>query len=123
MPTLSETLGAGAFIKSEANGEYSREQVTIASGAGKLLAGTVLGKVTASGKYIAYDDNNADGSQTAVAILYADTDATSADKQATVIVRAAEVWNARLQWAATVLAGEKTTALADFASIGIVVRT
>lgn len=43
--------------------------VTVA-GAAALEAGTVLGKVTASGKYVAYNGAAADGSETAVGILY-----------------------------------------------------
>ncbi len=52
---------------------------TIASGAGVLTRGTVLGKVTASGKYIAYTSGAADGSQNPVAVLAVNVDATSED--------------------------------------------
>lgn len=41
---LTETLHAGEFIVSEANGTRSREAVTVAAEAGALAAGTVLGK-------------------------------------------------------------------------------
>lgn len=125
MPTVKTLpFGTGAFIKSEGNGDISREAVTIVSGAGALLAGTVLGKITASGKYKPYDDDAADGTQTAVAILYADVDATSADVKATVIARNAEVWQERLVWGAAVTtAGEKTNAYADLATLGIIVRS
>ena len=51
MTVLVETRHAGEFILSEANGQRSREAITIASGAGIIAAGTVLGKVTATGKY------------------------------------------------------------------------
>lgn len=122
MVTKTQTLGTGAFIKSEANGEYSRDQIVIVSGAGALLAGTVLGKITASGKYKAYDNDNVDGTQTAVAVLLSDVDATSADVNAVAVVRAAELWTDRLQWAATVAAGEKTAAYTELAAIGIVLR-
>lgn len=56
--------------------------VTIASGAGVLARGTVLGKVTASGKYIKSASAAGDGSQTPVAILADTVDATSADQVA-----------------------------------------
>jgi len=56
--------------------------VTVASGEGVLEAGTVLGKVTASGKYAAYDNAASDGTQTAVAILADKVDATSSDQLA-----------------------------------------
>jgi len=52
---------------------------TIASGAGVLVRGTVLGKITASGKYLKAIGTAEDGSQTPDAILAEDVDATSAD--------------------------------------------
>lgn len=46
MPTtFTENPRDLAFLLSEANGMLSREAITILSGEGKLLAGTVLGKV------------------------------------------------------------------------------
>lgn len=56
------------------------DSITIASGAGVLARGTVLGKVTASGKYIKSATAASDGSQTPVAILADTVDATSADQ-------------------------------------------
>lgn len=122
MVAKTDHLGAGAFIKSEANGDLSRETVTIASGSGKLFAGMVLGKITASGKYKPYDNDNADGSQTAAAILVYDVDATSADVAAVAIVRLAEVWTNRLLWASTVAGGEKAPAYVELAAANIIVR-
>lgn len=122
MVAKTDHLGAGAFIKSEAPGDLSRETVTIASGSGKLLAGTVLGKVTATGKYKPYDNDNTDGTQTAAAILVYDVDATSADVAAVVIVRLAEVWTSRLQWAASVLLAEKAPAYVELATTYVIVR-
>lgn len=122
MVAKTDHLGAGSFIKSEANGDLSRETVTIASGNGKLFAGTVLGKITASGKYKPYDNDATDGTQTAAAILVYDVDATSADVAAVVIVRLAEVWTNRLQWAASVLTGEKAPAYVELAAANVIVR-
>jgi hypothetical protein len=52
--------------------------VTIASGAGALVAGTVLGRITATGEFDEYDDDGDDnGCRTAVCILAVDVDATS----------------------------------------------
>lgn len=47
---------------------------------GDLAAGTVLGKITASGKYVAYNDGASNGSEVAVGILVNDVDASSEDK-------------------------------------------
>lgn len=55
---------------------------TIASGAGALKRGTVLGRITASGKYVKSLAASEDGSEDPIEILAEDVDATSADKQA-----------------------------------------
>jgi hypothetical protein len=52
---------------------------TILSGEGVVVAGTVLGIVTASGKMIACAHDAVDGSQIPVAVSTATVDATSAD--------------------------------------------
>ena len=118
---LTETLRPGEFILAEANGTISREQVTILSGQ-NLAAGTVVGKVSASGKYIAYDDDNADGSQTAAGILYAAVDASAADAPGVIISRDAEVADGQLVWAGTNDAGDKTAGKADLAALDIILR-
>jgi hypothetical protein len=66
-------------------GEFPRvaRKVTIGTGA-NLVAGAVLGKITASGKYILSASAAADGSQTPDAILGEDAAAASADVQAVV---------------------------------------
>lgn len=52
---------------------------TIVAGAGILKRGTVLGRITASQKYTIATSAASDGSQTPVALLVDDVDATSAD--------------------------------------------
>jgi len=59
--------------------------VTIASGQ-KLKAGSVLGCVTASGKYKLSASAAGDGSETAIAVLREDLDTTGGDKVFPVIV-------------------------------------
>lgn len=65
-------------------GDFPRvEEVgTIVSGAGDLSAGTVLGKITASGKLQPVDDSKADGSENPYAVLAQDADASEADADA-----------------------------------------
>lgn len=122
MAVTTETLGTGAFLMSEGNGYISREEVTIATAAGALKAGTVLGIITASGKYTVYDNDATDGSQTAAGVLFADCDASGGDKKATIVRRYAEVFSDRLVWASSVLTGEKAPALVELAALGIVAR-
>lgn len=55
------------------------DSVTLITGQ-NLTRGALLGRITASGKYTLCNTGAADGSQTPVAILAQDTDATAADK-------------------------------------------
>lgn len=83
MATLLEKNTLGDIIKREFDPIFSLKTVTIASGAGVLKKGTVLGTVTATSKMIPADPTAADGSQLTTqgknAILAADIDATAAD--------------------------------------------
>jgi uncharacterized protein YbjQ (UPF0145 family) len=110
------------WLKHENDPNLHRETVVVVSGAGNLLTGTVLGKVTATGKYKPYDNDASDGSQTAIGVLVYDADATDADAAVVVLKRSAEVWAERLQWASTVATGEKAPAYTELAAVGIIVR-
>ena len=79
MTTLTETPRNWEFLVSENNGDFSREQFTLIAGQ-NLKASTILGKITASGKYTQHNTGAVDGSQNAIAILGPATDATLADK-------------------------------------------
>lgn len=122
MTVKTEPLGTGAHLLSESDGFLSRETVTIASGAGALVAGTVLGKITTGGKYVAYDNAASDGSQVAAGVLFAAVDATSADVPAVAHVRLCEVISARLTWKAGLSGGDKTAGLADLAGAYVIAR-
>lgn len=123
MTTFIETLPhAGGFLIQEGNGDISREVITIASGAGKLRTAAVLGRVTASKKYAPLDPAANDGSQNAAAILFRDADATSADAEATGIVRLATVTAAELVWPAGITDAQKAAALASLATTFIIAR-
>lgn len=67
-------------------GDFPRvmKPATVVSGSGVLAKGTVLGIVTASGKFGVYADAGAGGLDTAKGILAEDVDATSADVNTTV---------------------------------------
>lgn len=118
---LTENPHAGAFILSLANGNRSFENVVIASGE-NLQAGTVLGKVTASGKYEQLNTAAEDGTEDAAAILFAATDATDGDAEAAAIARDAEVNGHELVWPSGISGGAKTAAIAQLVALGIIVR-
>ena len=116
-------LGAGAFIKSEGNGDISRETIVIAATYGKLVAGTVLGKITASGKYAAHDPAAVDGTETAVAVLWGNADASAGDAPAVAVVRGPAIVNRHdLFFAGTPSEGEIAAAHTALLAAGILVR-
>lgn len=116
-PTLS------AFVKyEEAEAGYSRKDVTVAAGQ-NLAIGTVVGRITASGKVAAYDNEAVDGTQTAVGVLITAVDASAGDKPGTIIARHAVVAKEALVFSAGVTTqGEKDAAYADLEAAGIVCR-
>lgn len=75
-----------------------------------------------SGKWTQYHQDASTGAQVAAGILFDDVDATSADTQAMIIARHSEVIASKLIWPTDIDAGEKTAALAQLLSIGIVAR-
>lgn len=125
-PVMTNRIRAGGFMQSEANYARARDKVTLeggTGGAGILYAGTVLGKVTASGKYMPSPASGSDGSQTAVAILWDDADATNGDLEVAVIARDAEVRAADLSYDSSVdTDNEKAAKWTQLAAVGIIVR-
>lgn len=113
---LTEGKHTGEYILSEANGTRSREQGILDTTAAALVAGTVVGKITATGKLAAYDNTDTTtGLGTAVGILYANAkDATPAG-QVTYTARDTEVMG-------SALTGLDAAAKTDLAALGIIVR-
>ena len=97
---------------------------TIADGATDFVAGDrfTITVAAGSGKYKEYNPANTDGSQTAVAILYAAVDATAADTEGVVIARHAEVNAAELVWFSSADANQKSAGLAQLKNHDIVAR-
>lgn len=121
MTTQTESFHDEEFLLSEAQGNRSREEVTIASGAGVLVGGTVLGTITSGGKYTKYDQQASDGTQASSGILCRRVDATSADVQAAIIKRDAEVKADALTWPDG-SPTDITAGVADLLALGIIVR-
>ena len=118
MGVKTETRRPGDFLLSEANGTLSRDNAVIALGT--HMPGTVLGQLTATGKYVALTPGASDGSQTAAALLYGHADGT--DIPAVVVKRLAEVRADMLVWPAGITEPNKTAALAALAGAHVVAR-
>ncbi len=130
---LQNFMRDGEFLQSEANGYESRENIIVeggTGGAGVVYPGTVMGKITASGKYVPCLVAAGDGSQTAAGILWGYTDATNGDVHASLVARYAEVAIDRVIFGTSYgsppiyggLAGA-TAVLASLAALGIIVRS
>ena len=93
--TIFNNYRAGCYLGEGESLNIVNEEITVASGAGKLRAGTVLGKITASGKFVLHDPALANGAElTANAvILFDEVDATAADAKAVATVRGPRVIN------------------------------
>jgi hypothetical protein len=93
MTTLTEGRHAGGFLVWEVLRDYTRETVTLASGAGKLDPGTVLGKITTGGKFTTLTPGASNGSQNAAGVLWDGVDATLADAPGVVLIRGPAIVN------------------------------
>jgi hypothetical protein len=110
------------FLLDGGDEDIALDKVILMAGQ-NLIVGTVLGKITASGKYTAYDPAANDGSQKAVAILRDSTDASLGDTPCVVVSRLAEVFDGKLIYAQGISAANKTAAIASLATANIIVRT
>ena len=123
MTTLTEGKHAGGFLVWEVLRDYTRETVTIASGAGKLSPGTVLGKITTGGKYTVLTPGASNGSQNAAGILWAAVDATVADAPGVVILRGPTLVNQHeIVWPEGATEAQITAATTALAALGIILR-
>lgn len=125
-PVLNEGRHATEGLLSEADFGYSRDVITVASGSGKIEPGTILGKVTASGKYKPSINSAADpatGEEVGSVIALYACDATSADAKVVAITRAAQWKIGDLIYHSSVDSDTKKAAKrAQLAAVGIVAR-
>ncbi|MHC2534211.1 head decoration protein [Bradyrhizobium diazoefficiens] len=122
MATFNEGRHPAEFLLSEANGQRSRGNITIAQNQ-TIVPGQVLGKVTASGQYVIHDPAAADGSQTAAALaLYGAVTGAGATAAISAIVRDAEVNGKTLTYKAGLTDPQKAQIAVDLAGVRIIVR-
>ena len=123
MTTLTEGKHAGGFLVWEVLRDYTRETVTLVSGAGKLAPGTVLGRITTGGKYTILTPGASSGSQNAAGILWGPVNATDADAPGVVILRGPVIVNRHETiWPEGATEAQITTATTALAALGIILR-
>lgn len=124
MPTLTQAASQADVVKFQIDPNYTNEAITLLLGT-NYKAGSVLGKITASGKYKLAVVGAVDGSAVAVAVLLNPVDATLADATGVVLARGpAIVSKAALVFDASVNTAPLTaTKWAELTTVGIVPRT
>lgn len=106
----------GEHLVSEIEPNLCRKKVVLTAGK-KYPAGTVLGQVTASKKYVEFDPTATDGSQTVAGVLFAAVDATTADASGvmhhalTVMLASKLGWKATLSDASPMTDAQKAAAI------------
>ena len=123
MSVLTQPPSMGDVLKYEVNPNYTRESVTLLAGM-PYPVGSVLGKITASGKYKLATSGGTDGAQVATAVLLYAVDATLADATGLVLVRGPSIVSrAGLAYDGTVDDSAMiTTKLGQLAALGIIAR-
>jgi head decoration protein D len=123
MPVFTQPPSTGDLLKYEDNANYTRETVILLAGTDYAI-GSVLGIVTASGKYTLSPDTGATGEEVANAVLLEAIDATSADAIGLILARGpAIVSKAQLVFDASVSTAVKITAKENqLVAAGIVPR-
>lgn len=117
------------WLKYESPNYHSRDTATLAAGNGVVVSGTVLAKLTASGKYVPAAASGSDGSQTAVALLICgaasntSVDTTGGDQKVVILTRHADVSHAGITYGTTINdATKRAAAQSQLAAVGIVTR-
>ena len=127
MTMITEPPRLTGVLKFEEDPSYCREEVTVLAGSGsdrELKLGTVLGRITASGKVVELALSGSDGSQTIYGVLLANVTApVGSDVTSVALVRGpAIVADTGLIHPAGATAPQKTTITSALIALGIVVR-
>lgn len=109
------------FLLTEASGQRSRDNKTIAAGS-VVVSGQVCGDVTATGETKGLNVGASTGEQTATGISMYRYDATAGKVMGAFIVRDSEVKEEELVWPAGITGSQKLTAIGQLKALGIIIR-
>ena len=121
--SIEENNRLGDLLKYEADKNYCREVMTVASGQ-NLKMGAVVGikSATEEIKSVSISEEETDGSDSAFGVLLEDVDATSAAKKALVIARDAILASDYIVFPNGATADQKKKITKDLEKRGIVIR-
>lgn len=121
MPVATQPAQLSDVLLWEEDREFAREVVTLLDGS-DVDIGTVLGIVTASGKYTNLDQDADTGEEVAAGIALAKAAPSGADAELVILRRDAVVKSGGLKWPSDIEAGEIATAVGELKTLGILVR-
>ena len=126
MAILTEGTRKAEFLVSEANDWRSRDAVTVTVPANTTFAsGTILGKLTASGKFVRHNAALDTGAEDESGILFeplVNATGSAVDYDATNVARDAEVNGSDLTYEVGADGAQVITSNAALAALGIIVR-
>lgn len=127
MTILTEQARTAEFLQSEGNGYRSRDEAVITVPANTtILPGRIMGRITATGKYVPQDaDGTDDGTREPAAILYSavtNSTGSAVDVTGVVIARDAEIKANKVIYDPAADAAAILAANAALAALGIIVR-
>lgn len=122
MTTYTQKKTETDLLIVEVKAGWTKDRRTLAQSAVLYVFGEVLA-ANAAGSLVQLAPAATDGTQTAVAVLLEDVNATAADKPGTVVARGAVVDPAELVWPAGITAPQIATALADLDKHMIITRS
>jgi len=128
MPGILKTTqvglrGAGHFVSGPNDPNQANDHIVIKASADAMVAGQVLGKVTATGQYAKHDPALADGSEVAAAILWADAEDVAATRRVAAVTRGPTVANGNaLTFKTGITVPQRDAAVAALAAKGLMIR-
>ena len=126
MATLQKRQATASFIVSESNGYRSRDDVTVTVPADTTYAaGTILGKITATGKFVRHAAGATNGSELEAGVLFetiTNTTASGVDSSAVNFARDAEVNGHELTYEVGADAPQIIVSDAALKALGMIVR-
>lgn len=126
MAILNEGRRTAEFLVSEGNDYISRDEVTVTVPANTTLeAGSILGKITATGKFVRHDAGASNGSEDEAGLLLVsqlNTTAGPLDFTAANVARSAEVHGNQITYEDGADAAQITASNAALAALGLIVR-
>lgn len=113
--------GPGHFCLGESDYERSRETVTVAAAAPAMVAGQLLGKITASGKFTVFAPAASDGTEVFAGLLWDDLADSAADAKAVRVYRDQPVNGNALAGYSALTTPQKTALIAAAKAMGIII--